>query len=91
MKNINEFITESFVSHINENIDDLIKIETLKDGLYEGKLNGYCFYYEDKQYKSPIGILSMFPVPFNIEIKENKVIRCGEPKSMFDYKYENNI
>lgn len=90
MKEINKFITEGFVSKINENIDDLPEVETLEDGLYEGKLNGYCFIYEDKQYKSPIGILSMFPCPFNLEIKENKVVRAGDPANMFDYSYESH-
>ena len=47
MKEINKFITEGFVSKINENIDDLPEVETLEDGLYEGKLNGYCFIYEN--------------------------------------------
>lgn len=87
MKPINTYINESKCNQV----DDLPKIETLEDGLYEGKLNGYCFYYENKEYKSPIGILSMFPTTFYIEIKENKVIRAGGPNKdqMFDYKYEN--
>lgn len=88
MKNISEFIVENVCDQINEGIEDLPKVETLEDGLYEGKLNGYCFYFEDKQYKSPIGILSMFPCPFNLEIKEGKVIKAGQPNKMFDYKYE---
>ena len=88
MKNISEFIVENACEKINEGIEDLPKVETLEDGLYEGKLNGYCFYYEDKQYKSPIGILSMFPCPFNLEICEGKVVKAGQPNKMFDYLYE---
>lgn len=88
MKNLEEFIIES--EQQKPYIDTLPLVETLSDGLYEGQLNGYCFTYENKDYKSPIGILSIFPSPFNLEIKEGKVIRAGAPFKMFDYVYEEN-
>ena len=88
MKNLNEYIIES--EQQKPYIDTLPLVETLPNGLYEGQLNGYCFTYENKNYKSPIGILSIFPSPFNLEIQEGKVIRAGEPLKMFDYVYEEN-